>query len=311
MVFRNISFFGEVTETKQVRDNIIWYLRDQLLNLGGYINISSGTLDYTGNDVSKLRASYQPEHNNFQFWKGLSHQWVWESGLNPTYSGGSDPIRPSGVWVNGSFVGSGTASGSYQHYIDFNRGGVIFSGAISSGTDVRCYRTERAAFVYSADSSEFRSLNLEHLRMFSFVPGSGSDAISPEYKVHTPAIFVDTTLDHTIPYELGDVVQFKRFKITFDIAAEDGPMLDFLTDICTNMENLTFSMCDIQDVRDNQDMPLDYKGRLTPDAKVRTTLVSMYPWRQGRFLENSKCTKFPNILPLRRSRVALDFEVVL
>lgn len=307
MVFRNISYFGEITERRQIRENIIWFLREQLLNMGAYYNITSGTLDYGGYDVSKLRPSYQPEYNNFQFWTGLSHQWIWESGIVPYYSGGSDPIQISGVYVDGNFVPSGS-SGPYEHYIDYTRGGVVFSNPISSGTEVRCYRSERAAFVYPSDSNELRQINLQHLRFVENIPGSGIDAMPPEYKTFLPAIFVDVALNRTVPYELGSCSQFKYYTVTLDIAAEDIDRFDVLRDICINLECQSIRMFNLNDI----DYPLDYLGRLNNNPKVRSELVRDHFWKVGKFKEkSSRDVQLPNIYPLKRGRVFLDFEVVL
>ena len=57
MALKNITYFGQATNRTQVRENIIWYLKDAFLNAGGYYNVTSGVLvlDGTGyRDASLL-----------------------------------------------------------------------------------------------------------------------------------------------------------------------------------------------------------------------------------------------------------------
>ena len=310
MALRNINYFGQATNRTHIRENVMWMLKESFINAGGYYNISSGTLGYDGSDLSVMAASYQPEHSNFQFWKGMSHQWVWESGIIPTYTGGSDPIQVSGIYVSGVFYPSGDG-GQYDHYIDYNRGGIVFTSAMPSGLNVFCDRSERATFIYPAESNEYRELLFEQLRLYDNIPGSGLDTISPEFSSFLPAIFVKVDQSRTTPYELGSMAKFVDFRITFDIFSEDLQQLDFLRDSCLSLEGQPMKTFDVNDVSDNNKLPLDYKGRLrTGNALIRSQLLSSYPWKTGRFLENAVETKLPDIMPMMRSRVIIDFQIV-
>ena len=114
----------------------------------------------------------------------------------------------------------------------------------------------------------------------------------------------------TRPYELGSMIKFVDFKITMDIFSEDLQQLDFLSDSCLSLEGQPVKTFDINDVSDNNKLPLDYKGRLRSEAMTRSQLLSSYPWKTGRFMENASETKLPDIMPMMRSRVMLDFQIV-
>ncbi len=316
MAFRNINFFGEVTERKQIRENLIWFLRDQLLTFGAYYNMGTGVVDPNNRPYSRLFPSYQPEYtgvpNKTTFFKGYSNNWVWESGVTLAFSG-TEPIPASGLWVGTGFIPA-ASSGNYAHYIDYQRGGVVFNTAVSTGTIVNCYRTERAAFVYSSDSNELRRINTDHLKVYqqlNYPVGSGFDAVPPEYSTFLPAVFVDVKLRKTDPYELGNSIQWRHFDVTLDIVATSIDQFDILHDICTNLQNQTIWMFDVQDTLDAGKYPLDYLGRLKSDAMIRSTLLSSYPWRKGRFLEDSKEQMYAPILPVHRGTVKIGFEVIL
>ena len=309
MALRNINYFGEATNRTQVRENVIWMLNEAFLSAGGYYNISSGTLGYDDEDLSELTPSYQPEHSNFQFWKGMSHKWGWESGLNPTYTGGVDPIAVSGIYVSGLFYPSGDG-GQYDHYVDYNRGGVVFTNPMPSGLNVFCNRSERAAFIYPSESNEFRRILTEQLRVFDEVPGSGMDTLSPELSSYMPSIFVKIEHNKTSPYELGSASKFIDFKIIMDVFSEDLQQLDFLRDACLSLEGQPMKTFNVNEVSSNNKFPLDYKGRLRGEAQTRSQLLSSYSWKTGKFLENAQEVKMPDILPVMRSRVIIDFQII-
>jgi len=316
MALNNLTVFGQSSSIVQVSQNVEWFLRDAMLNRGGYFNITSGMKNYEGNDISLLKPSYQPEHSNFQFWKGNSHQWIWESGANTnaTYTGGADTILVSGVYISDTFYPTGNLS--IPFYIDYNRGGVVFNSPRPSSDIIRCDRSERASFVYDADSNEYRTIMKSHLRGLSNTPGSGTDAFAPELSVFLPAIFVSVSNPKNTPYQLGDSSQFKDYKIDLDIFAENKHEFDFLRGFCQDLYLESIEMFDYNDVLSNNELPLDYLGRFKMEtsnvpAREITALGTKYNWRKGVFLENTRENIFPNILPIHRARVSLEFQIVI
>lgn len=318
MAFKYIQYAGQEGPLQQVESNIIWYLRDKLLEIGAYYNISSGTIGYDGNDWHKLRPSFQPGKSNFSFWSGRSHQWVWESGVNLSFNGGSQPIRPSGVYINGLFYSTASTTGNFAHHIDYQKGGVQFSGSLNQTLDVRCSRSERAVFVYPQESDEYRKLTSDWLRSRINTPGSGLDNYPMEYKAFLPAVFIDIDDPKTKPYELGSSSKFNNFRVNFDIFAENDAEFKRLRDICYGLEMITIPMFDVNEVSASGDWPLKYNGSLTNDAKMRSVLESVYPYRigptqiNGQFIETTVSSqKFKPFLPIYRGRVSIDFQIIL
>lgn len=186
----------------------------------------------------------------------------------------------------------------------------MFTSAMPSGLNVFCNRSERATFVYPSESNEYRKLLFEQLRLYDNIPGSGTDTVSPELSSFLPAIFVKVDQSRTTPYELGSLSKFVDFKVTFDVFSEDLQQLDFLRDSCLSLEGQPLKTFDVNSISDNNKLPLDYKGRLRTEAMTRSQLLSSYPWKTGRFLENAIETKLPDIMPMMRSRVIIDFQIV-
>lgn len=309
MVLKNVNYFGQATNRTQIRENLIWYLRDSFLNAGGYYNISSGTIGFDGTDVSLLQPSYSPDHSSYTVWRGLSHEWVWEDSINPTYSDSVNPTRVTGVYVDDVFYPTGT-TGTYEHKVDYNRGSIVFSNALSSGTKVWTERTERAAFVYPSESNEYRKIVYEHERVFNDHPGSGQDTFASSLKAFMPSVFIDVTHGKNTPYEIGSSAHFKKFRINCEIFSEDLRQFDFLRDACIGLENQAFTMFDSNEIQTSGDYPLKYDGTLNPNPQSFSGLVDLYPWKKGSFLDMVLEKNIYSPLPLHVASIHLEFEIV-
>lgn len=311
MPFKNITFFGQVTDSSKVEENVIWYLREGLLNIGGFYNMSGGIVDQHGIDVSNLRPSYLPGSSGFQFWTGRSHQWVWESGIAPTYAGSEPPIVVSGVYVTGAFVPTGT-TGTNEIRVDYNRGGIYFVNRVfASGIAITANRSERAAFVYPNESNEARAIIDGHLAALQdYPPGSGEDVNAREFSTYLPAVIVDVDLVSTTPYELGSATQHVDYKVTFDVYSEDKGNYELLMDVCRGLRKKAFVMFEPNDLESNNAYPLDYLGQRRFTNSSRNRMVELYPWRRGQFDETPRSTKFPSLMPVHRGRVSLEFRIV-
>lgn len=312
MAFRNITYYGEVSALDQVEQNIIWYLNDKLLQAGAYYNITSGFVNYNGEDISRLRPAHVPGFSNGSVWIGNTRRWVWSTGvvdINAYYITAT-PLEVSGVYVNHEFYPLDT-TGTYAHYIDYNRGAVVFNTPIATSSHVYCERTERAAFVYSANSSEYRNFNTEARRYLSFTPGSGLDSYQYKNLSDLPAIFIETSKSTSRAYQLGSLLNMTNFNINMHIFAEDVSDFNVLRDICMGLEGHPVEMFDVNLAASGY-YPLDYLGRLRGSYKTRDQLLNLVPWKtNGKFLNNSSERKYANILPIHRSTISTNFEILL
>ena len=310
MVLKNVNYFGQATNRTQIRENIIWYLRDSFINAGGYYNIASGTLGFDGTDVSLLQPSHHPDKGKFQVWKGLSHEWVWETGINATYAGGASPALVSGVYIEDVFYPTGT-TGTYAFDVDYGKGAIVFKNkSFASGTKIWAERSERAAFVYPAESNEYRQIIYEHERVFNDPPGSGQDTFGSNLKAFLPAVFVDVSHGRNKAYQIGSNSHIKTFGITMEVFSEDLRQFDFLRDACIGLETQSFTMYDSNTVQSSGAYPLRYDGTLSPTPQQFSGLVDLYPWKNGSFGDLVVERKVNSPLPLQIASIKLEFEII-
>jgi len=309
-IFRGINYFGQSTVRTIIRENVMVKLSQSMIDGGGYYNFNTGVIGYDGQDFSRLRASYKPEFENFRFWAGSSSNWVWET-QNPTYTGGAAPIQVSGVYISGVFYPEKNG-GQYDHYIDYARGGVVFTNPQPSGLAVQCERSERAGFVYSSIGPEYRKIFNAHLRNWqNSPPGSGYDEISQDIKAFMPAVFVDIKRSDGDPYELGSTVRMDRYSIAFDVITEDPIHYDFFVDMCNSLQDQSMIAYDIDQARINSAYAHNLDGTLNINRKTFDQRSSSYPWKGVRFLGNSSEIDSFIALPLIRGSVVMDLEIII
>lgn len=307
-IFRGINYFGQLTTRSLIRENVVAALSQAMIDAGGYYNFATGVIGYDGQDFSQLRPSYRPEYANFRFWAGSSSNWVWET-QNATYAGGVSPIIPSGIFVSGSFYPQKDGS-IYDHYIDYARGGIVFTNAQPSGLNVYCPRSERAGFVYSSTSSEYRKIFNAHLRNWKgSPPGSGYDEMPQEIKAFLPAIFVDIKRADGIPYELGSSVRMDKYAISFDVIAEDMIHFDFLMDCCTSLQSNTIRGYDANTIYSSGLYGLNYDGTLNANRLSLSQRADSCFWKNLRFTEDATEMDSFIALPLIRGGIAVDLEI--
>ena len=309
-ILRGINYFGELTPRSIIRENIIAALSQAMIDAGGYYNLPTGTFGFDGNDWSQLRPSYRPEFENFRFWAGMSSNWVWES-QNATYTGGASPLVPSGIWVSGTFYPE-RGGGVYDHYIDYAKGGIVFTSPKPSGLNIYCPRAERAGFIYPSTSPEYRKIFNAHLRNWQdSLPGSGYDEMPQEIKAFLPAVFIDIKRAGGIPYEMGSSIRMDRYTVSFDIITEDMIHYDFLMDCCTALQANSIKAYDPNKVYASGFYGLNYDGTLNPSGLSLTERSNDYFWKYLRFTEDSVEMDSFVALPLIRGGISVDLEVFI
>lgn len=197
---------------------------------GHFKNITRNTT-IRSYDVSKLVLDHKASSDIFgisgcQVWQSPYQNWVYESGItlnpSPYISGLAEPIRASGVYVNGTFFNQTTGVSGTPFYIDYLGGRVIFSGVgISSASVVQADYSYKSYLITSFDTNIYERMAAyadmetkdEPLVANSLVYPSGD-----ELGMSLPAIFID--IDGPIglePYELGNRAPLETYTALFYI----------------------------------------------------------------------------------------------
>jgi hypothetical protein len=301
-----INYYGDNTLEDIITKNISSFLSHGLLELGAYYNIyKDQTNPINGSNESILQPQTIPGVSSYIIYKGLKHDWVWESNINIKSSGGQQPIQISGIYVNNVFYSTGTKIMGTGYYVDYSRGRVIFSHPLSSSYVVKCPHTLRWVQVYDQDSQIYRKINFDWANRESV---TGID-FNDELKAYLPCVFVKVQGYSTVKgTELGSRGKESNIQLEFNIFSENSADDRRLSDILYFMESKNIPFFNIRAAPS----PLLYDGSLNPSGLTWPNLISQYlldPYPA--FNEDARIVKFKRTLPIYHSRVNISLNVNL
>jgi hypothetical protein len=298
-----ISWYGNRTIEDQVLHNVITYLKYGLLEIGAYYNINKDQINYRGANESVLQpvtfygsGGIQP----YSVYKGVKHDWIWESGVTLRYSGGTSPINISGIFVNDVFYPTGTTISGTGYTIDYSRGQTVFHQPLNSGHTVKCAYSIRMAHVYPEDSAEYRSLTTD------WISSSNSSGVySSRELAYLPAIVVGVDGWRSKPVHLGNREKYCQLRLQFNILSNNAHEARKLSDIIYFLEDKTIQLYDLN----SSPLPLNISGSIKSDTKTWPQLVSGYFFNFGKFLSDCVMNKINSTLPVHQRRLFITFEI--
>jgi len=298
------NFYGDPTLQDIILRNIVDYMRYGLLEIGAYYNIEIDQNNIFGTNESIL----QPILNvsgitNYTRYRGFKPDWVWETGIILSFTGGNSPIEISGILVDGGFVGTGAKFSGTGYHIDYPNGHIVFDNPLDSANIVKCPHTIRWVSVYEDEGYIYRKLTTDWI---SKTGGSGLNYDIQE-RAYLPAIFVGINTMRTLRgIELGGHGKVAEINIEFNLLSANPSDNRKLTDICYMMENKTIQMYNLK----TAPRPLNISGSINNGALTFPAMVSGYPANNySRFFENSKYQKLKHSpLPVYHSKVTVGLE---
>lgn len=279
MPLKGFNTVFESTLSNDIQDGIIEYFDWELLNKGNYFNISLGeTVD--GKDYSKLKPSTNNNFASGKAWEGFRKNWVWQSGVsyNPPPIVGSNVTKPgiSGVYVNDIFYPS-TISGTYAHYIDYYNGRVVFNTPIPTGSKVQVeYSYKWITVDYATSVPWLREVQTKTLTPGDFSTNQDQWNLPADSRVQLPLIAVEIVPTRTMQgYQLGGG-QWVKTDVVFHCLAEDELTRNKLVDIVSFQNDGAFYILNNNEIFQNNDFPLDYRGCPASGAKIYPLLSNVY-----------------------------------
>lgn len=301
-----VDFYAEYSIEDQITHNVINFLTYGLLEIGAYYNINKGQLDSKGQDASLLRSVSVPGIANNRVWQGQKHNWVWESGIQLSFAGGTQPIAISGIYVDNVFVANNSAYAGTGWYIDYPRGCVIFAYPIGANSTVQVPHTERHLNVYSTDTQFYRDVvGFYQDRSNYTMAGSGLDGMKFANKAYLPAIFVSTNINGSVPIEIGSRSKMAKADIEFHVFAVNPSDRKKATDLCYNMEEKSIIVFNLNTIPH----PLTVSGTIYPSSFIYPYLQNNYSNGVARFGGNAKVLKRSDVvLPIQYGKVSIPIE---
>lgn len=296
-----MEFYADTTLEDVILNNVREYLKYGLLQVGAYINV-----DLSQSESRLWPIINQPGVDNYTIYQSRKADWVYESNINLKASGLSNPIIPSGIVVNNTFVPTGVAVSGVNYSIDFSRGAVVFNSSMPSGMKVEVPHTLRYVSVYDSDSYQDREIN----RIWN---GLINPSGTPEYntnQLYLPSIVVRVDGYETIRgSQMGSRGRHISANLSFNIFADSPSNRKRLTDICYYLENKYLELFD----PDIAPKPLNYKGELiNPDA-YWPNLTENYKLKPGsaRFAEDARVAKIntKNNIPIFKGMVRMSMNL--
>jgi len=298
-----------------LENNLKTFLDWSFLGIGSWFDATIPTSGAYGGNFHTLRLVDDPSYSAGQVWETPRKDLVWETGV----SYDTQPIQISGVWVGGSFYGTGDAT--YGHYVDYPNGRVVFDSAISTSSSVtmnyshrwvQTYVSDRAPWWREIQNGSFRVDNT-HVSQTT----SGEWGILSHNRVQLPAIVIETVPRRVSRgYELGNSANWVHQDVLFHIFTENKWDKNQLIDIIALQNDKSIYLYNDNRLVEDEKYPLDYRGMLVNDPIMYPTLVNTsdnggYRWKKCTF-QNARISDNETLSPtLHRGTVRTTFEVVL
>ena len=305
--FKGVYNLGDSLLSDQLESNLFSFLSWATLGIGGFSNVTIGASGAYGGQPSLLRPVEDPNYVSGQVWEGFRKDWVWETGVNYPYQ----PIRVSGVYVNGTFQPV-SGVGPYAHTVNYPNGQIVFNNPISPSSTVRAEFSYRTVQYYTADTPWWQELQTNSLRNDDpqfLQQGSGAWSTDAQNRVQLPAVVIEAVPNSSRrPLEIGDLAAIVRQEVRFHILSEDRPNMKALHDILTFQWQKRLNSFDKNQILANDKYPLDMNGFVTPSGLMYPQMTSQFPWAQIRFMD-MRSREQPRLGSIRYATVIATCEV--
>lgn len=296
-----INFWGDWCLEDIILYNVISFVKYGLLEVGAYVNIDKGQVNYLGHDLSRLNPVVGVTgYTDYTIYKGAKSDWIWESNIQLKSTGVAQPNVPSGIFINNAFYPTGVIASGNSYILDFSRGQVVFNSGRSASDTVQVPHSVRLVDVHPKESQEYSQL----LSNWNQAVGTGNiDSIRPQ--TYLPAMFVDVNqLDTTRGLQQGNRAKVSSIGIEFTAVSTSPFDLRKLSSTCYFLETKSFNLYNLANIP----FGLDYQGRLINPSAVWPVLSASGLY-QGRFQENARMSKLNMSNPLFGRRMNISLEI--
>ena len=313
---KGVTSFAAPFLMNELETNLKMYFDWGFLCVGGWSDANIPTTGAFGGDLHVLKPVYDPSYNDGQVWQSFRKDWVWETGVSYLDSTTNpEPVRITGVRVDGAFYGSGDAT--YGWHVNYPLGRVVFDTAISLSSTVDLNYSYRFVQIYKADDAEWwKELQYDSFRAddshFS-QRGTGDWSVGAQHRVQMPAIVLESiSRGSANGYELGNGALAVEQDVLFHVVAENRFDRNNLVDMIRLQYDNIIWLFNSQSAAEATGYPLDYRGMKIGD-NMYPDLVDTdgYRWAECRFTD-VVMAEVESINPnLYQGKVRTTVEVIL
>jgi hypothetical protein len=271
---KGVNSLSKFSYEEILEHNIINFFDWGFINKDGFYNVRIPSSGSYGGEFSRLRSVNDRRYTNGQVWESARLNWVWESGLDAAQT----PISISGVFVNNTFH---PASGN-SYYVDYPNGRIIFNNPISQSSTVRVEHSYKWINVISSQKVPWlRKVQQNSFRVDNpnFLTGSGEYIAYGQTRLQLPFVAVEVADGYYKGYELGgSQLCYKTLK--FYVVGEDS-VVNRIADVISQQNEKTIYLYDTNEVIENNNMPLTWKGSIAPGALTYPDMIDSYTYTNG------------------------------
>lgn len=266
---KGFESFNSVDITNKIQQTMIMFFDWGFLNKGAFTNISLNHTDINGNNHSTLRRVNEPNYANGRVWETFHQNLVWESGLATN----AQPIAISGVYVNGVFKAPNAAG--FEHYVDYNRGRVIFNSAIAVNSTVKMeYSYKTILFDKLSALPDMSHIQTEPYNFNGFNSVS-SGVWSNLLRKQTTLVAVEASPNvYYKPHSLGTGANYVYTDVLMHIFDTSDVTTSKLASFISLQKDKTIYSLDIDLMVASGAFPLDYRGAKSNNPKTYADLVN-------------------------------------
>jgi len=295
--------------------NNILAIENELLRDGNYQNITSGLQFYDGSDMSSFVCDDSQQTlaelglidsagnlTTGRVYQSAFKNWVYESGVVPSnyvlLQGFTEPIRVSGVYVEGRFCPTDPTDPAYDatcaHTIDYLNGRVIFNQSMPANLNVHADFAFKEVAVVTA--SKFNNQLIEGVLETKYTtnPRTANQLVYPSGNSRImpyPIIFIEDASRDFEAYQLGDRSLIAVDEMVYHVYALDESTRDNLVDLISYQERKRLPIINFNDA------PFPLSGlanTLNPDYIPYQNLIRENFIVSERLVEVSSCSPSGN-----------------
>lgn len=266
---------GEANDLVQLESNIIAWMNHAFLEIGGWINVTTGTTQHFGGNPSILRPLNEPNYVAYTVYQSFRKDWVYENPSSISYPSG-EPIVCSGIYVNNTFYPTSTTTGTYAHIVNFPAGHIRFTNGGVSGVTVKAEYSYRTVQITKGDQADFNNFEMlsnraDNTQFLQF--GSGKADVGWENRLQMPGVLITMGSDSKTPYALGTLQQNIQQKMNIYVFAEDKFWRDQLASILSWQADKAIYMMDFNSIARSGHYPLNIYGSINPSGRMYPDLI--------------------------------------